>query len=1173
MRRLGVVLLVIAILFSLFPTTSVLGYSGGSGTPDDPYWIATAQDLIDLGNEPNDYDKHFVLTEDIDLDPNLPGGQVFTQAVIAPGSYTKDWLFSGDAFQGVFNGNGHIIYNLTIEGEAVVGLFGCLGSGARISDLGLEQAQITGRSWVGILVARNQGSVSSCHVTGSVSGYGSVGALVGSNHGSITSSYSTGLVSGYSGAGGLVGSNHGPIIASYSTGMVSGSYSVGGLVGSNSASITSSYSTGAVSGKDRVGGLVGSSILYSTITSSYSTGVVSGKDWVGGLIGSSGGSVSSSFWDIETSGQAQSDEGTGLSTTDMLNINTYLNAGWDFVDEVANGTANLWLIQDAAYPTLAVFSGLTPFEPQGSGTMEDPYLVADANELGSIWYRPGAYYRLTLDIDLSGISWNTAIIPWFNGGFDGNDHVIRYLRIDGRDQLGLIGQLSSTATISNLGLEAVDVNGTGDFVGSLVGRNDGTVTSSYSTGAVRGDRWVGGLVGDNSYTGTITLSYHSGTVNGTRYIGGLMGRSGGSIVLSYNIGAVSGKYAVGGLVGQNKEGTITTSYSSGAVSGLSRVGGLVGDNNEGSTNISYSAGEVSGDLYIGGLVGFNGGSITSNYSTGSVSGDWTVGGLVGVNHTGTITSSYSTGTVRGNFYVGGLAGREYNGTITVSFWDTEASGQTQSQGGSGLSTADMQNINTYLEAGWDLVDEVTNGTANLWQIRDGTYPTLTIFSDLIPIRLHGSGTKEDPYLLTDVNELGSICHRPNAHYRMASDMDMSGINWNKAVIPWFGGSLDGNGYVISHLSIEGSDHLGLIGQLSSSAHISNLSLEAVDVNGTGNFVGGLAGRNYGFIISSTSSGEVRGSDEVGGLVGYNYYGTLTLSNSNCEISGDDWVGGLMGRNNDGTVTSSYSDSVINGNKYVGGLVGDNDGGTIISSYSTSVVNGDEYIGGIVGNNDSGSIISNHSTGSVSGEDWVGGLVGGNSQGNITSSYSDGTIRGNDRVGGLVGNNDVGPIAASYNTSTVTGNTWVGGLVGSNDGPITASFNTGAIKGSSLVGGLTGSNSDSIIVSYNTGSVGGDSGVGGLVGGLDRGSITSCYSTGLVTGSEIVGGLVADNWVSTITVSFWATDTSGQPRSAGGTGMSTADMQDINTFLNAGWDFIDIWTMPVDDYPCLIWEIE
>ncbi len=59
-------------------------YSGGTGEPNDPYRLATAADLISLGESPADYGRHFALTEDIDLDPCLPGGRVFGRAVIAP---------------------------------------------------------------------------------------------------------------------------------------------------------------------------------------------------------------------------------------------------------------------------------------------------------------------------------------------------------------------------------------------------------------------------------------------------------------------------------------------------------------------------------------------------------------------------------------------------------------------------------------------------------------------------------------------------------------------------------------------------------------------------------------------------------------------------------------------------------------------------------------------------------------------------------------------------------------------------------------------------------------------------------------------------------------------------------------------------------------------------------
>ena len=80
----------------LFSLPAYAKYSGGSGLANNPYQIATATDLILLGENRGDYDKHFILTADIDLYPNLPGRKIFYKAVI-------------DFFAGVFDCNGHTI--------------------------------------------------------------------------------------------------------------------------------------------------------------------------------------------------------------------------------------------------------------------------------------------------------------------------------------------------------------------------------------------------------------------------------------------------------------------------------------------------------------------------------------------------------------------------------------------------------------------------------------------------------------------------------------------------------------------------------------------------------------------------------------------------------------------------------------------------------------------------------------------------------------------------------------------------------------------------------------------------------------------------------------------------------------------------------------------------------
>ena len=48
---------------------SLAKYSGGTGEPNTPYQIANAADLMTLANDANDYNKCFIMTADIDLDP------------------------------------------------------------------------------------------------------------------------------------------------------------------------------------------------------------------------------------------------------------------------------------------------------------------------------------------------------------------------------------------------------------------------------------------------------------------------------------------------------------------------------------------------------------------------------------------------------------------------------------------------------------------------------------------------------------------------------------------------------------------------------------------------------------------------------------------------------------------------------------------------------------------------------------------------------------------------------------------------------------------------------------------------------------------------------------------------------------------------------------------------
>jgi len=116
-------------------------YSGGGGEPNDPYQIATAADLIALGESPEDYDKHFLLTADIDLDPNLPGRKVFDKAIIASDTYPMKNDFQGTPFAGVFDGNRYAISHLTIEGGGSLGWFGQLAARAEVRNQAVSLCQ------------------------------------------------------------------------------------------------------------------------------------------------------------------------------------------------------------------------------------------------------------------------------------------------------------------------------------------------------------------------------------------------------------------------------------------------------------------------------------------------------------------------------------------------------------------------------------------------------------------------------------------------------------------------------------------------------------------------------------------------------------------------------------------------------------------------------------------------------------------------------------------------------------------------------------------------------------------------------------------------------------------------------------------------------------------------
>lgn len=198
---------------------------------------------------------------------------------------------------------------------------------------------------------------------------------------------------------------------------------------------------------------------------------------------------------------------------------------------------------------------------------------------------------------------------------------------------------------------------------------------------------------------------------------------------------------------------------------------------------------------------------------------------------------------------------------------------------------------------------------------------------------------------------------------------------------------------------------------------------------------------------------------------------------------------------------------------------------------------------------------------ITGNTWVGALAGLNS-GRVSNVHVTGTVTGVEQVGGLIGNNQPNAIIDMSSFS----------------GAVVGVAGTGLYSGSAgTVGGLVGWNNADIFNSFARGSVTSvGAKVGGLVGfnqGVFTGNmISNSYAANVVTGLSLVGGLVGDNNNGTITNSYWDTQLSqltlgvGNGPVSGAVGLTTAQMQQQSSFV--GWDFTNVWAMPVGGYPTL-----
>ncbi|WP_049976271.1 MBG domain-containing protein [Azospirillum sp. B506] len=1122
----------------------------------------------------------YTLVHDVTALQSMSGGGLYALADDIDASATSTWnsgegFASITGFTGTLAGLGHAIDGLTANRpfSDPGGLFD-ITSGT-IRDMTLSNVSVIGFTRAGGLANRLSGAtVNNVHVTGSVTTNSSGGQT-----------------------GGLVGwSDQGTITGSSSTATVTGSGEVGGLVGRmRGGSITDSYATGTVTGTSTyVGGLVGSvqQVSGSTLTNVYASGAVTGTTSVGGLVGGSldGSAVTTTngYWDVNSTGQSSSNTGTGIANTNAFTQATY--TGFDFT--------NKWvMLAGETRPMLRSEYSTVIFTPHALQLMQQDLTAS---------YKLGANLSMTPAFTASGgyygDVWGSAgfsPVGYFSGNFNGQSHTIAGLTINrgSTQEVGLFGVL--TGAVSDVG---------------LVG---GSITASDISGS---------LVGSISSTGTVTRSYSTASVSGTgNFIGGLVGMNDGAISLSSFGGAVTTTGSVvGGLVGGLLSGTISDSYATGSVSGANWIGGLVGAMYGGTISHAYSTARVSGPGNKGGLTSGGTGTVTESYWDSQTSGTGVGPGttrataqLQGSLPTGFSSAIWGTGTGLYPYFKWqysatpvAVTGRAYSDAGT-----TALAGATVTAISNGVSLGSaVTGANGYY---YILKPSGSINANGALAYLDNQATKAAAFKDTVAatgvtgLDIYGSSI----HLVTGKSSLSATRTAYSATYGSYSDTDLSSFLSSSS----FNTLTTAAGYGVY---LNASSDYSLDTTLGSTGLLSLTSGGTFGVSGTvGLSAAGALSVNSPLswsdtstlTLATTSSGNITLGNTVSGTSGtlnISAGGTATSSSSvsvgTFALTGGSWsqiasslpsfsatdfrlttsASFIRAKSGDGSAATPYTIADAYG---LQGMAS-----TALATKSFRLGNDIDASGTASWNSAAGFVPAGDGTTAFTGAfdgqgyaisgltiarpttDYVGlfGVIG--AGGTVNNARLSGTVSGRSYVGMLAGRNQ-GVISGSYSTGTVAGSangSYVGNLVGENNGgTIGTSFATGSVSaGGSNLGGLAGANdaAGSIQNSYATGAVSGTrSGsdhIGGLVG-LNSGTatVTNSYATGTAATSGSgtnIGGLIGQLTGGAASGSFWNTSSSGlgvgvgSGTVAGVTGLDAAGMKTLSNFTAAGWSADD-----------------
>ena len=849
---------------------------------DGFYLLGSAEQLAWFGTKANsDGTLNAKLTADIDM-TGIAWTPIGTTAV---------------PFTGKFDGQAHTIEGLSVDlpDQEYVGFIGVVANGADIRNLVMgATCSFSGKKFVGGIVGGSNGS-------------GSINLVNLGNMAEISAVEEN--------AAGIIGVSMGSSCAFY---------------------MENCFNMGNVTGDRESAGLTGWLGDNSKVYNCYNTGIITGSDGSHYLFRHDNQDIRNLF--DATGG----DQGTSFELEDMASgklcymLNSSENGGTNFYQTLGEDDYPVPFSEGHGliYATGALrcdgmpMEGITYSNTEGETVIPDheyangfcdvcgqadPDFMQPVNgyyEIGTaeemVWFSAMAALdgtingKLTEDIDLNGIEWKPiGHGTIYKGKFDGQQHYIESMEVEGNEYVGFFGIIGDGADIRNLIIA--------------------------STCTVSGVKFVGGIAGGSNGGGKIYLTncgneafISSSEQNAAGLIGVSMGGSCGFIIENcYNSGDINGGWESAAFTGWFGSGSeMTSCYNTGYVTGT-----------DGSNMLYRNNAVVPKDLYT--LA-----TVSENCSQGELFEEEDIA-------SGRLAFLVNGSVTGGTRFYQTIGEDEYPIPFNDGHSVVYAHGKMLCDGSVTGDDITYSNEEGELEKG-----EHHYGDNGLCDICFNAYGISTA-QQLVDFSWEvqsGVAQNSECVLLADI-DLEGVEFEP---------IGFSPDNGDELTSVPYCGAFDGQGHRIKNMILDYPERqfIGLFGAIGGGASIKNVTIDSTCVVNGSQYIGGLIGGSIssGIITIENCGNEanVTGTGaNAAGIIGVNMGSKATYVIKNCYNTGN-----IVGGKESAVISGWLGDNARVTNCYNSGTVAGIEDGKPFARFGSAIftncydVNGQSTISGI-----------------------------------------------------------------------------------------------------------------------------------------------------------------------------------------------------------------------------------